>query len=72
MANAFQPSPERGCNDTTVTEWIESMRPALKSYVLSLLPQSDSCDDVVQETCVFLWEKRDDFTPEHQSDCVGI
>ena len=43
---------------------IESLRPALTGYVLSLLPQSDACDDIVQETCIFLWEKRDDFTPD--------
>lgn len=64
MNNAFPQPPESGRNETIVTEWIESMRPALKSYVLSLLPQSDSCDDIVQDTCLFLWERRNDFTPD--------
>lgn len=64
MENAFLQPPESGRNEAIVTEWIESMRPALKSYVISLLPQSDSCDDIVQETCLFLWEKRNDFTPD--------
>jgi RNA polymerase sigma-70 factor (ECF subfamily) len=64
MNKAFPQPPESRRNEALVTEWIESMRPALKSYVLSLLPQSDCCDDIVQETCLFLWEKRNDFTPD--------
>jgi len=42
---------------------IEELRPALRSYVLSLLPDRDSCDDVVQDTCLFLWDRRDHFEP---------
>lgn len=40
---------------------IESLRPALMSYVMSLLPERDACDDVVQETCLFLWNRREEF-----------
>lgn len=42
---------------------IEVIRPALMSYVMSLLPDRDACDDVVQETCLFLWDRRGDFEP---------
>lgn len=42
---------------------IEELRPALMSYVLSLLPDRDACDDVVQETCLFLWNRRSEFEP---------
>ncbi len=42
---------------------IEELRPALKGYVLSLMPDQDACDDVVQETCLFLWERRAEFEP---------
>lgn len=38
------------------------MRPGLLAYVASLLPQArGEAEDVVQATCVVLWEKRDDF-----------
>lgn len=40
---------------------IEGLRPALMCYVISLLPDRDACDDVVQETCLFLWDRRGDF-----------
>lgn len=40
---------------------IESLRPALMCYVMSLLPDRDACDDVVQETCLFLWNRRGEF-----------
>ena len=42
---------------------IEELRPALSGYVLSLLPDRNACDDVVQETCLFLWERRTEFEP---------
>lgn len=42
---------------------IEELRPALSGYVLSLLPDRNACEDVVQETCLFLWERRADFEP---------
>ena len=48
-------------NDATVGALIEEVRPAIRGYVLSLLPDRDSCDDVVQETCLFLWDRRGEF-----------
>lgn len=41
-----------------------ALRPALRSYVMSILPHPDSVDDVVQETSLFLWERRRDFTAD--------
>jgi RNA polymerase sigma-70 factor (ECF subfamily) len=51
-------------NDEALGERIEALRPALKGYVLSLLPRPDACEDVVQETCLVLWERRAEFDPE--------
>lgn len=59
--------PERGAAFSTGDEilgaQIEELRPALKGYVLSLLPDRDACEDVVQETCLFLWDRRGEFEP---------
>lgn len=40
---------------------LADLRPALRGYVLSVLPHPDAAEDVVQETSVFLWERRGDF-----------
>lgn len=37
---------------------ISSLRTALRGYVFSILPHHGACDDVVQDTCLFLWENR--------------
>ena len=42
---------------------IEEIRPALMRYVLSLIPDRTACEDIVQETCLFLWNKRCQFEP---------
>lgn len=42
---------------------IEVLRPALMCYIMSLLPDRNACDDVVQETCLFLWDRREEFEP---------
>ncbi|MCW1916368.1 sigma-70 family RNA polymerase sigma factor [Luteolibacter sp. GHJ8] len=59
--------PERGAafstGDESLGAQIEVLRPALKGYVLSLLPDRDACEDVVQETCLFLWDRRGEFEP---------
>lgn len=44
---------------------VAEMRPALQGYVRSLLLHTDATDDVVQDTCLFLWERRDQFELEH-------
>ena len=62
---SHQPERERGpafsTEDDLLGAQIEGLRPALKGYVLSLLPDRDACEDVVQETCLFLWDRRGDF-----------
>lgn len=63
----MEPSPQHRPAEpedhAAVAREIESLRPALKSYILSLLPHPGACDDVVQETCIFLWERRTEFRP---------
>lgn len=61
MQGEGQPLPAEHTDEAAIEARIAELRPALKGYVLSLLPQSDACDDVVQETCLFLWKKRDEF-----------
>lgn len=47
-----------------VAPWIASIRPALLAYVTTLVPQArEEAEDVVQSTCVILWEKRGEFQP---------
>jgi RNA polymerase sigma-70 factor (ECF subfamily) len=36
----------------------------LHSYILTLLPNSDAANDVLQNTNVVLWRKRNQYTPE--------
>ncbi|MGC4017007.1 MAG: sigma-70 family RNA polymerase sigma factor [Luteolibacter sp.] len=43
---------------------MEVLIPALQGYVRSLLPDRDAVDDVVQETCLFMWEQRHRFHGE--------
>jgi RNA polymerase sigma-70 factor (ECF subfamily) len=55
-----QPEP---LNHEALFQRLEELRPAIKGYVLSLLPYPDACDDVVQETYLLLWERRNEFDP---------
>ncbi|MCW1922848.1 sigma-70 family RNA polymerase sigma factor [Luteolibacter arcticus] len=45
-------------DDSAFAAEIDSLRSALRGYVMSILPHHSACDDVVQETSVFLWERR--------------
>lgn len=38
-----------------------AIMPALRGYVMSLIPEQSASEDVVQETHLFLWEKRENF-----------
>ena len=38
-------------------------QPALRSYIISLMPGMDGVSDVLQETNLVLWEKRTKFRP---------
>ena len=53
--------PDLSDRDGLVASQIEDLRPALRGYILSLLPDRHACDDVVQETCLFLWDRRAEF-----------
>ena len=50
------PDPEQIFVQLVVTH-----QPALRAFVLSLLPGSPEVDDVIQETNVEIWKKRGDF-----------
>lgn len=40
----------------------EALRPALRVYVLAIFPHPHLCEDIVQETMIFAWERRIEFT----------
>lgn len=42
---------------------LADVRPALRGYILSVIPHPDAAEDVTQETSVFLWENRAHFIP---------
>lgn len=42
---------------------LEALRPALRGYVLSIFPHPHLCEDIVQETMLFAWERRAEFRP---------
>lgn len=51
-------------DDPELAKEIAGLRTALRGYVLSILPHHGACDDVVQETCLFLWERREECSEE--------
>jgi RNA polymerase sigma-70 factor (ECF subfamily) len=52
----MKPDPER-----TFVQLVVSHQPALRAFVLSLLPGSPDVDDVIQEANAEIWIKRGDF-----------
>ena len=42
---------------------IEAIQTDLRAYIISLAGHGNDCDDIVQETNLFLWERKDDFKP---------
>lgn len=44
--------------ETAFAAEITALRVALRGYVMSILPHHAACDDVVQDTCIFLWDRR--------------
>lgn len=52
----MNPDPER-----TFIQLVVNHQPALRAFVLSLLPGSPEVDDVIQETNAEIWVKRGDF-----------
>jgi RNA polymerase sigma-70 factor (ECF subfamily) len=41
----------------------EALRPAVRAYVLAMFPHPHLCEDIVQETMIFAWDRRMQFTP---------
>lgn len=57
----MQPAPhifDRESAETRISADLGALRSQLKAYVYSILPHHAACDDVVQETCLFIWESR--------------
>lgn len=48
-------------SDRDLESNIEAIQGDLRGYIISLSGHSDDCDDVLQETNIFLWERKDDF-----------
>jgi RNA polymerase sigma-70 factor (ECF subfamily) len=53
---SIKPDPEQ-----TFVQLVVNHQPALRAFVLSLLPGSPEVDDVIQETNAEIWQKRGDF-----------
>ena len=51
-----KPDPEQ-----TFVQLVVNHQPALRAFVLSLLPGSPDVDDVIQDTNAEIWTKRGDF-----------
>ncbi len=58
MKSRLESKEEDPRDDSAFAAEITGLRLALRGYVLSILPHHAACDDVVQETCIFLWERR--------------
>jgi len=54
MTNSSDPTAE-------IAAQIRDFQPGLKEYVAGLLGGRDGVDDIVQETNLFLWERRDEY-----------
>lgn len=65
MEPLAQPEPTPPFDEVEFACALEAMLPALQGYVRSLLLHPDATDDVVQETSLFLWERRAQLTMEH-------
>lgn len=53
--------PRRPDAEETFVQLVVSHQPALRAFVLSMLPGSDEVDDVIQETNAEVWQKRGEF-----------
>lgn len=49
--------------DEAISQEIHMLQPGLREYVAGLLGGADGAEDLVQETNLFLWNKRADFVP---------
>ena len=63
MKPADRRDPGQAEPDEALSLEIRGLQPGLKEYVAGLLGGHDGVEDLVQETNLFLWEKRADFVP---------
>jgi len=56
VKNRENPAPE-------IAAMMEEIRPRLRAFLLSLTGSEAVADDLTQETCLVLWEKRGEFDP---------
>lgn len=49
--------------DSEIEARIESIQSDLRGYIISLSGHGHDCDDILQETNLFLWDRRADFRP---------
>ncbi|MDR2980953.1 MAG: sigma-70 family RNA polymerase sigma factor [Puniceicoccales bacterium] len=50
-------------NEVEFSREIDSIRHGLSAYVLTLFPNQALADEILQDTMLFLWERRADFQP---------
>lgn len=59
MSPAHQHSPRDARREAETAFAIASLRLPLRGYLHTLVPDQAACEDLVQETLLFLWERRD-------------
>jgi RNA polymerase sigma-70 factor (ECF subfamily) len=59
MKPELQHSPTESSREAEIAIGIASLRLPLRGYLRTLIPDQAACDDLVQETLLFLWERRD-------------
>lgn len=58
MIPARQSSPHDSRSEVEIVLGITSLRLPLRGYLHTLVPDRAACDDLVQDTLLFLWERR--------------
>ena len=59
MKPAIQDRPQDSRHEVEAALDIAALRLPLRGYLRTLIPDEVDCDDLVQETLLFLWERRD-------------
>ncbi len=58
------PKPAADFDEVGFARALEPLRLSLQGYIRSLLIDKDAVDDVLQEVCLFLWDRRHEFEGE--------
>ena len=61
--SAVNCSEASALSDSDLEAIIKSIQGDLRGYIISISGSDDDCDDILQETNIFLWERRTDFQP---------